>query len=244
MPNSPAMKKANYGIDAPGVIRNLLIASVVGFLVPAFVPVIRIGRVSFYTSGFLLMGVSCGLMAAWMLVYSLYGKLRHRDRILGMVSWKGSEMVLDIGTGRGLMMIGAAKRLATGKSVGIDIWNAEDLTHNKMENTITNARLEGVSEKVEVMNENAMRMSFADGTFDVVVSNLCLHNIYNVDDRKKACDEIARVLKRGGIAIISDFRHIREYKDNFTGAGMQTQIFPASYLTTFPPLPILKVVKP
>jgi cyclopropane fatty-acyl-phospholipid synthase-like methyltransferase len=237
------MKKADYGIDAPHVIRNLFIASAVGFLVPVFFPLIRIGETNISTSGFVLMGLSCGLTAAWMLLYSLYGKRKHRDRILHMIDWKGNETVLDIGTGRGLLMIGAAKRLTTGKSIGIDIWNAEDLTKNNIGNTLNNAALEGVKDKVEVMNDNAMSMTFPDSTFDVVVSNLCLHNIYDAEGRKKACNEISRVLKTGGTAIISDFRHMKEYKRNFVQSGLRVEVFPASYFTTFPPLSVLKVTK-
>jgi ubiquinone/menaquinone biosynthesis C-methylase UbiE len=237
------MKKVDYGIDAPDVIRNLIIFSAIGFLVPVFFPLIRIGQVNFDTSGLILMGILCGLMAVWMLVYSVYGKLKHRDRILNMIEWKGSEMVLDVGTGRGLLAIGAAKRLTTGKSTGIDIWNMEDLTKNKIENTIGNAVLEGVKDRVEIKNDNAISMSFADNTFDIVISNLCLHNIYNIEDRKKACNEICRVLKKGGTAIISDFKHIKEYKNNFVQSGLQTEVIPASYFTTFPPLAILKINK-
>ena len=237
------MKKIDYGIDAPHVIRNLLIFSAIGFLLRAFFPLIKIGQINIEISGFIWMGILCGLMAAWMLLYSVYGKLKHRDRILNMIDWKGSEMVLDIGTGRGLLMIGAAKRLNTGKSIGIDIWNMEDLTKNKIENTISNAVLEGVKDRVEIKNDNAISLSFADNTFDVVISNLCLHNIYNIEDRKKACDEIGRVLKKGGTAIISDFRHIKEYRNNFVRSGLKTEIIPASYLTTFPPLAILKINK-
>ena len=43
-----------------------------------------------------------------------------------MIPWRGNETVLDVGTGRGLLMIGAARRLTTGISVGIDIWSAKD----------------------------------------------------------------------------------------------------------------------
>jgi ubiquinone/menaquinone biosynthesis C-methylase UbiE len=189
------------------------------------------------------MGISCGLMALWMLLYSVYGKLKHRDRILNLIDWKGDETVLDIGTGRGLLVIGAAKRLSTGKAIGIDIWNSEDLTKNKVENTLNNIVLEGVEDKVEIKNENAIRMNFADDSFDVIISNLCLHNIYNIEDRKKACAEISRVLKKGGMAIISDFKHIKEYNNNFVQSGLRTEIIPASYFTTFPPLAILKIYK-
>jgi ubiquinone/menaquinone biosynthesis C-methylase UbiE len=237
------MKKPNYGIDAPEVIRNLIIFSVLGFLLPQFFPLIKIGPVNFDTRGFNLMGLGCGVMTVWMLLYSLYGKLKHRDRILNMINWKGTEMVLDIGTGRGLMAIGAAKKLTTGKSIGIDIWNMEDLTQNSMANTLDNVILEGVENKVEIKNENAINLSFADNSFDIIISNLCLHNIYNAGDRKKACNEIGRVLKKGGTAVISDFRHIKEYKNNFEQYGLHTELFPASYFTTFPPLPILKITK-
>lgn len=237
------MKKADYGIDAPGVIRNLFIFSVVGFVVGFCFPHIKIGGTNVEISGLVWMGVSCGVMGLLMLLYSTYGKLSHRDRMLNMIDWTGNEMVLDIGTGRGLLMIGAAKRLTTGKSTGIDIWNTEDLTKNRIENTLNNAALEGVAYRVEVKNENAVAMNFADNTFDVVVSNLCLHNIYNVEDRKKACNEISRVLKIGGTAIISDFRHMREYKSNFDQSGLQTKMIRSSYLTTFPPLAILKIKK-
>ena len=236
------MKKIDYGIDAPHVIRNLFVFSAIGFLLPVF-PLIKIGQVNIYTSGFIWMGISCGLMALWMLMYSVYGKLKHRYRILNMIDWKGSEIVLDVGTGRELLVIGAAKRLSTGKSIGIDIWNMEDLTKNKIENTIDNTVLEGVKDKVEIINDNAISMSFADNTFDIVISNLCLHNIYNLEDRRKACNEICRVLKKGGTAIISDFKHIKEYKNNFVQSGLQTEILPASYFTTFPPLAILKIYK-
>lgn len=238
------MKKIDYGIDAPHVIRNLFIFSAIGFLLPAFLPLIKFGPVNIQTSGFILMGISCGLMAVWMLIYSVYGKLKHRDRILNMIDWKGSEIVLDIGTGRGLLAIGAAKRITTGKSIGIDIWNMEDLSKNNIENTINNAVLEGVENKIEIKNENAVSMHFADNSFDIVISNLCLHNIYNAAERKKACQEIARVLKKGGTGIISDFRHMKEYENNFVQSGLQTKIFPASYFTTFPPLTILKIHKP
>ena len=40
-------------------------------------------------------------------------------------------------------------------------------------------------------------MKFADGTFDVVVSNLVIHNIPTREGRDKACREIARGAEAG-----------------------------------------------
>jgi len=163
--------------------------------------------------------------------------------MLAMVQWKGDEQVLDVGTGRGLLMIGAAKKLSAGKAIGIDIWSAKDLSGNRMENTLRNAELEGVRDRVELLSEDAQRLSFPDSTFDVIVSNLCLHNIPSSEGREKACREIARVLKPGGVAIISDFIKTAEYEKTFRDAGLTTERTSPSILKTFPPLRIVTARK-
>jgi arsenite methyltransferase len=235
--------KAKYGVDAPGVIRNLALAAIALCVIAIFFPLIKIGSVDIDASGLIWSGCGCGLGAVLMLAYSLYGKFKHRDRMLNLITWTGNEQVLDIGTGLGLLMIGAAKRLTTGKSTGIDIWNAEDLSGNNVESALRNAEIEGVRDKVEIKNENAMNMSFADESFDVILTNMCLHNIYNVEGRRIACEEIGRVLKKGGIAIVADWRHVREYKHNFDELGLSTKLLPANYLTTFPAVGMVMVKK-
>ncbi|WP_212003663.1 class I SAM-dependent methyltransferase [Chitinophaga sp. HK235] len=229
-------QKTNYGIDAPNVIRNLFVIGVILFAIPFFFPY-------FYVAWMIFPGIIFIVEAVLMLVYSLYGKFAHRDRMLNKISWKGDEQVLDVGTGKGLLMIGAAKRLTTGKSTGIDIWNTEDLTGNNQQNALRNAAIEGVADKIEIKNENVMKMDFANNSFDVILSNLCLHNIYNKEDRSAACKEISRVLKPGGTGIISDFRHGKEYKHNFEALGLQTTAYTPNYFSTFPPLRILVIKK-
>lgn len=235
--------KAKYGIDAPGVIRNLFLGGAALVLAALLFPLIKVGSFEADISWFVWPGSVLLIESILMLAYSLYGKFMHRDRMLALVNWRGNEQVLDVGTGKGLLMIGAAKKLTTGKSTGIDIWVKEDLSGNNMIAALTNAAIEKVDSQIEILNENAVNMSFADNTFDVILTNLCLHNIYNKPGRYDACKEICRVLKKGGTAVISDFRHKREYKYNFEQLGLHTELRPTNYFTTFPPLTILVVKK-
>jgi len=237
------VKGVQYGLDAPGVIRNLFLAGVALCIIVILFPIVKIGSVEIDTSGLIWSGMGCCLGGILMLAYSLYGKFKHRDRMLNYITWTGNEQVLDVGTGQGLLMIGAAKRLSTGKSTGIDIWNAEDLSNNNLQTALNNAVAEGVRDKTEIKNENVMEMSFADDTFDVVVSNMCIHNIYSIPGRKIACAEIARVLKPGGTAVISDWRHVKEYNKNFKELGLKTELLTANYFTTFPAITTVIIKK-
>jgi arsenite methyltransferase len=237
--------KLDYGIDAPGVVRNLFI---IGLLLPVLgwmFPVLHVGPVVFlWKSGAITTGILCLIEGVLMLVYAKHGKFRHRDRMLKKVDWKGDESVLDVGTGRGLLMIGAAKKLSTGKAVGIDIWSTKDLSGNAREKTLHNAEIEGVRDKVQVLDGDASAMNFPDGSFDVVLSNLCIHNIPSRAARDRACREIVRVLKPGGRAVISDFIKTGDYVKAFRAAGADVSRSGPDFLLTFPPLRIVEVRKP
>jgi len=237
--------KPDYGIDAPGVIRNLILIALAFPALSWFVPILRIGPVIIQLRpSALITAAICLVEAALMIVYSKRGKFRHRDRMLARVDWKGDESVLDVGTGRGLLMIGAAKKLSTGKAVGIDIWSAKDLSGNALEKTLLNAAIEGVRDRVAVQSGDATAINFPDGSFDVVLSNLCLHNIPTRAARDKACREILRVLKPGGKAIISDFIRTADYAKALEGAGAEVSRSGVDVLATFPPLRIAEVRKP
>jgi ubiquinone/menaquinone biosynthesis C-methylase UbiE len=151
---------------------------------------------------------------------SKVGKVRERDRLLDSLPWRGDEAVLDVGCGRGLLLIGAARRLTTGNAVGTDIWRAADLSGNRPEATLENARLERVADRVEVRDGDARRLPFADGAFDVVVSKEVLHNIYDASERDTAVREIARVLKPGGRLLLGDVRHTGRYAQALRESGL------------------------
>ena len=215
--------KPDYGIDAPGVIRNLLIVAVVGCGTYATA---RLGfwsgifaHVNIAFSG-LGAGLGCGFMACWMLYDSKIGKLRERDRLLDLVPWRGNEAVLDLGCGRGLMLIGAARRLTTGKATGVDLWQAEDLTGNRPEATTENARREGVADRVDVKTGDMRKLPFPDASFDVIVSNVAIHNVYEPEGRSQTMREIARVLRPGGRVVIHDIRHVKDYASELSRNGL------------------------
>src|SRR5262245_46222297 len=217
---------ADYGLDAPGVVRNLLVAAAAGLTLGAgraaglWSAVVSLGpvKVALAPMG-LSVGLGCLAMGIWMVWTSKVGKVRERERLLDRVPWTGRERVLDVGCGRGLMLVGAAKRLTTGRATGVDIWQAEDLPGNRPEATLENASREGVADRVEVKTADMRELPFPDASFDVVVSNAAIHNLYAAPDRARAIREIARVLKPGGRAVIDDIRHGREYANGFTAAG-------------------------
>jgi hypothetical protein len=101
-----AVRKPDYGVDAPNVLRNLLLIGTACLLIGLFGPAqVHIGNVDFivrpmfFTSGLLLLLEGC-----LYLFYVKVGKLRHRDLMLSLHSWRGDENVLDVGCGRGLLL--------------------------------------------------------------------------------------------------------------------------------------------
>ena len=102
------------------------------------------------------------------------------------------------------MLVGVANRLTTGKAVGIDIWQAEDLAGNKPDAPLENARREGVADRVEVKTADMRQLPFADGTFDAVAVSFGLRNLV---DPVAGLRELARVTRSGGRLVVCEFSH-------------------------------------
>jgi len=176
------------------------------------------------------LSVSAAVFAALLLFYaavmlrsSLVGKKRVRDRLVAALALSGHERVLDAGCGRGLALIGCAKKLTTGKAVGIDLWAAKDLSNNNPEATRANAAAEGVADRVEVQTGDITRLPFSDASFDAVVSMTVIHNIPSRDARDQALRELVRVLKPGGRIAIFDLLHTSRYAEVLQQAGMDVR---------------------
>jgi ubiquinone/menaquinone biosynthesis C-methylase UbiE len=97
------------------------------------------------------------------------------------------------------------------------------LTDDSPQNTLRNAALEGVADRVEVRTADITELPFDDNSVDVIVSNLVVHNIPRNADRAKAIAEAARVLRPGGRLLLADLwatrRHVRQLRElGWTGA--------------------------
>lgn len=240
----------DYGIDAPAVLRNLFLFGTLCLLLGLFLaPVLHLGRVALHTRPTFLFPSFFLLVEGFLyLLYVKRGKFGHRDRMLALHEWSGAEKVLDVGCGRGLLLAGAAKHIhalnGTGRAVGIDIWSNTDMGGNSEAATLHNLELEGVSSLCTLVSVASQEMPFEDASFDVVVSNLCLHNIYDKPTRQQALQQIVRVLKPGGVAIISDYKLTSEYVSAFKAQGLTVEKRYSGFLTTFPPLTIVVARKP
>jgi arsenite methyltransferase len=132
----------------------------------------------------------------------------------------GAERVLDLGCGRGAVLLMVARLLPHGRAIGIDLWKTADQSGNAMEATLRNAEREGVPDRVELHTGDVTSIPFEDASFDVVLSSLVVHNIRGATSRRKAIEEVARVLKPGGRLAIADFRFTSEYARRLRELGL------------------------
>ena len=208
--------KPDYGQDAPVVVKRMFTRGAWAIGVAVLMYAVNHGEYPQVSANILtvlgIIGAIFWGQGAFMIWSSRVAKLALRDRLLDSLEFKGDEKVLDVGCGRGLMLIGAAKRLKSGKATGIDIWSTQDLSGNSADATRQNSKIEGVSERVRIENGDARKLVYPDNQYDVVVSTLAIHNIPEKADRDTAIREMWRVLKPGGKLLIFDILHTGAYE--------------------------------
>src|SRR5262252_3151581 len=179
--DEPRWPALNFGVGAACLAGAALARRRAGWAVPAALA----GSVFLGFAASYLYTTSRGKFAVW-------------HQLLRDLDLRGSETVLDMGCGRGAVLLMAARLLPEGRAIGIDLWRTDEQSGNRLEVTRRNAELEGVAERVELHTGDMRAMPFADASVDVVVSSLAIHNIADVGGRARALDEAIRVLRPDG----------------------------------------------
>jgi arsenite methyltransferase len=218
-----ARPRGRYGIDGD---YRLIPAPVVliGYLVLCFTAAVFAGL--WVTTARMLIGLVAAVVAVVLIAaglsvwrFSRRGKFEVWARLLTAMDLRGDERVLDLGCGRGAVLLIAAKLVPRGSAVGVDIWRA-DQTGNSMQATLANADAEGVADRVELHTRDMTALQFQDESFNLVVSNLAIHNLPDNDARRAAIDEAVRALRPGGHVVIADLGFTRLYASRLQQRGM------------------------
>ncbi len=215
--------RVDYGIDAPGLVRGFLLtgaalavlaAAAVALPPPWPIPVAAgLGLIALYSLG----------MGLFMIRFSRVTKVAERETILDLVPWRGDEGVLDVGCGRGLLLVGAARRLTTGHATGVDIWQAADQSGNTADAARANAAIEGVAGRVTVRTADMRQLPFDDASLDVVLSHWAVHNVPDEAGREAALAEMVRVLRPGGTVVLADIALRDWYARRLAALGLADQ---------------------
>ncbi|TMS00466.1 class I SAM-dependent methyltransferase [Nonomuraea basaltis] len=208
-------RHGSYGFDAPWALAGLLFGAIalVALAVVSFaLDVLAAGL------AFLLGGLYTLASAASYVYTTRRGKFAVWAEELQRL--EGDERLLDLGCGRGAVLLMAAQRLDKGRATGIDRWRSKDQSGNGEQVTRANAEAEGVSDRVELVRGDMRDLPFADGTFDVIVSSQAIHNIPDAGGREQAVREAHRVLRPGGLMLIADFQHTPAYETTLRGLGV------------------------
>lgn len=155
------------GIDAPGLLAVPVVAVAYGVVQGALTASVW----PFIGAGLVVLFSGIGFYA------SRWGKFVVWTRLLDHLGLAGNEHILDIGCGRGAVLMLAAQHLRDGRAVGLDLWRKGDQSGNEEAATRRNATAEGVADRVDVQTGDMTSLPFAADSFDVVVSNLAVHNV-------------------------------------------------------------------
>jgi arsenite methyltransferase len=221
--SDPARPRGRYGVDgdyrlipAPVVFVGYLLLCLAAAVLAAVW--LMTGR-TLPGVGAAAVGVILVATGISILRFSRRGKFEVWARLLTGISLRGDERVLDLGCGRGAVLLAAAKLVPRGTAVGVDIWRP-DQTGNSMQATLANADAEGVANRIALHTRDMTDLQFPEASFDVVVSSLAIHNLPGNQARLAAIDEAVRVLRPGGHIVIADLGFTRLYATRLKQLGM------------------------
>ena len=125
-------------------------------------------------------------------------KRKHLKIGVERLSVNEGDVVLEIGIGTGDSVLEFAQLVGdSGKVYGVDISQGMlDITKMKLQN-------EGLLDRAELVNNDAVRLSFKDDSFDKIFMSLTLE-LFDTPEIPKVLSECFRILKKNGrICLVS-----------------------------------------
>lgn len=169
-----------------------------------------------FVSGFISLKVILLLLTIFLFIGTVYfyrarwlfspegGDVQNKvlDTLISHIGWNGIGKVLDIGCGSAALTIRLAKKYPKAGVSGIDYWG--DGWGYCKKQCEENAVFEGVADRTDFQQASASSLPFADGTFDLVVSNLTFHEVKDSKNKVDVVKEALRVLKPRGQFVFQD----------------------------------------
>lgn len=213
--------RGRYGIDGGWTaVRGLALPAAAGLVLSTLALLPIHGKPPFQRILEQLAGIALLQVPLSFFYSTLCGKFAVWAEWLEALHLRGDEHALDIGCGRGAILAMLGKLLPQGRAVGIDLWRTEDQSGNSLESAQLNLEAEGVAQRCELHTGDMRALPFPSDTFDLVISNLAIHNIPVPEGRKEAVHEAVRVLKPGGRLLIADLFRTGDYVEWLREAGM------------------------
>jgi arsenite methyltransferase len=144
-----------------------------------------------------------------------YRRMLDRMRASGQLRLTPASRVLELGAGNGALSVLIEERYHPAK-VSITDYDPEQLVVAKKN---LETLYKSIPPSVTFEREDATRLDYASGTFDLVMAHHMLHHLGSLEDVLRGLDEIARVLRPGGQLMYAEMFHKRQIMEHLVGRG-------------------------
>jgi demethylmenaquinone methyltransferase/2-methoxy-6-polyprenyl-1,4-benzoquinol methylase len=116
-----------------------------------------------------------------------------RDNVVKMIADHKPDVIMDIATGTGDLVIKMAQQTLASKLIGLDI------SPGMLEVGKIKVKDESLDDRIEMVVGDSENLNYPDASIDAITVS---YGVRNFEDLEKGLGEIKRVLKPGGILVI------------------------------------------